>query len=222
MTQLPFKLTLPTRYGRDDFLVSSSNRAAAEAVDHWPDWPDPVLLIIGPPGSGKTHLCHIWAERAGARMIGIEDLTRDPPAMALAPGAIDGADDPACPEPQFFHLLNLVRQARVSLLITARHPPDRWGLRTPDLLSRLRLAPIVAIEPPDEALMRSVLVKLFDDRQIRVDTTLIDFLTLRLDRSLDAVRIVVEALDAAGLSRGRRITRAMASEILETLALEGE
>lgn len=222
MTQIPLGLSLPPRFGREDFLRSPSNEAAFDAVERWPDWPDRVLLLVGPPGCGKTHLSHIWAERAKARAIRPQDLDADLRDIAAVPGCLDGADTMAPAEASFFHLLNLVRQLGGSLLITARHPPDLWHVQTPDLLSRLRLAPMIGILPPDEALVRSVLVKLFDDRQIRVDATLIDYLTLRLDRSLDMARIVVEALDATGLSRGRRITRAMAAEILKTLDLDAE
>ena len=214
MTQLPLGLALPPRYGSADFLASPSNAAALAAIERWPSWPDPVLILVGPAGSGKTHLSYLWAERAGARRLGCADLVDLRPEIAAGHGILDGADDLALPEAALFHLLNLMRERRSSLLITARKPPDRWSLATPDLLSRLRLAPSVEIEAPDEALVRAVLVKLFDDRQIRVDATLIDYLALRLDRSLGAVGEVVARLDAAGLSSGRRITRALAASLL--------
>ena len=102
-------------------------------------------------------------------------------------------------------------------MITAAKAPDQWGLRTPDLLSRLRLSPAVALDAPDDALLRAVLVKLFVDRQLVVDTSVVEFLTLRIERSLARAREVVEALDQEALSRGRRITRAMAAEIVGRL-----
>jgi chromosomal replication initiation ATPase DnaA len=215
-------LALPPRYGSSDFLGSPSNAAALAAITRWPHWPDPVLIVVGPAGSGKTHLSHLWAGRAGARRLDRADLTNLLPEVAAGHGVIDGADDLALPEAEFFHLLNLIRERRSSLLITARKPPDRWSLTTPDLLSRLRLAPCVEIETPDEALVRAVLVKLFDDRQLRVDATLIDYLALRLDRSLAAVGEVVATLDAAGLSSGRRITRTLAATLLGDLHLDAE
>ena len=58
--QLPLDLPTTPRFGRDDFLAAPSNSAALAMIEQWPDWPDRALSLIGPPGSGKTHLCAIW------------------------------------------------------------------------------------------------------------------------------------------------------------------
>jgi len=211
LNQLPLPFEHAPRFGAEDFLPSGSNAAALAAVAAWPAWPDRVLLLIGPEGSGKSHMARIWADRSGATLLRPDDLAGDLRRLAGGPAVIEDADREAMPEPAMFHLLNLVREAESSLLVTARRPPDTWSLGTPDLVSRLRLAPSVALAEPDEALMRAVLVKLFADRQLAVDTTLVDYLALRLDRSLAAARAAVEALDRASLDDGRRITRKLAA-----------
>jgi len=211
LNQLPLPFEHAPRFGAEDFLPSGSNAAALAAVAAWPAWPDHVLLLIGPEGSGKSHMARIWADRSGATLLRPDDLAGDLRRLAGDPAVIEDADREAMPEPAMFHLLNLVREAESSLLVTARRPPDTWSLGTPDLVSRLRLAPSVALAEPDEALMRAVLVKLFADRQLAVDTTLVDYLALRLDRSLAAARAAVEALDRASLDDGRRITRKLAA-----------
>lgn len=215
--QMSLDLPFEPRYGEEDFLVSASNEAAYSAIEAWPGWHDPVLILSGPAGAGKSHLAAIWAERAGARRLSAPSLPlADLPALA-ASGAIliEDADTLGNAEAPLFHLLNLVREVRCSLLMTAKAAPDLWGLKTRDLLSRLRLAPLVEIGAPDEALVRAVLVKQFVDRQLVVDTSVVDYLALRIERSLDAARDIVARLDREALARGRRITRAMAGEVLK-------
>lgn len=214
MSQLPLPFDHAPRFGLDDFLPSRSNEAALAALARWPAWPDPVLVLIGPEGSGKSHMARIWADRADAALLEPEALAGDVTTLARRSGVIDDADRAGLPEAGLFHLLNLVREGSSSLLLTARTAPAAWPLATPDLLSRLRLAPTVAILAPDDELMRAVLVKLFADRQLAVDAGLVDYLAFRLDRSLDAARRAVADLDRASLDAGRRITRTLAARLL--------
>ncbi len=180
-------------------------------------------MLTGPPGSGKSHLAAIFAERSGALTVPVAAVTAAAvPDLAEADALViedadraEGRDEAA-----LFHLLNLARERSLSVVVTASRPVEAWGLATPDLRSRLRLAPGAHLAPPDEALLKVVLVKLFLDRQLVVDTSVVDALALRLDRSLARARDVVALLDREGLSRRRRITRPLA---LATLAaLEGE
>lgn len=218
--QLTLDLPIETRFGREDFLVSPSNADAFETFEGWPAWPDRVLLLLGPTGAGKSHLGAIWAARSHARILPASALAgADLSALAAeGPLLLEDVDSARGIEAELFHLLNLVRNsANGWLVLTARAWPDGWGLRTPDLLSRLRLAPAVEIAEPDDALVRAVLVKHFIDRQLVVDTTVVEYLAMRIERSLDAARQVVEALDQEALTTGRRITRPMAGEVLRAL-----
>ena len=214
--QLAFDLPLDPRFGAEDFLVSPSNERAYGLIERWPEWPDTILRLVGPPGSGKSHLAAIWATRANAWTVDAADVVggRVPHLVSQGALVIEDADRAERDEAALFHLLNLARERRCALLLTSAAPVERWELRTPDLLSRLRLAPSVALDPPDDALLRSVLVKLFVDRQLVVDTSVVDYLALRIERSLARAREVVAALDREALSRGRRITRPMAAEVV--------
>ncbi len=215
--QLILDLPLEPRYAREDFLAAPANLAALRAIDAWPDWPGRMLLIVGPPGAGKTHLGAIWAERAGAARLPGEGLAEaDLPRLAAANALlVDDADRVGGGEAALFHLVNLARESGAFLLLTATSPPDLWGVQKADLLSRLRLAPLVALGEPDEALARAVLVKLFDDRQLRVDPAVIDYVVLRIERSLAAAQAIVAALDREALARGRAVTRPMAATLLK-------
>lgn len=221
--QLTLDLPVEPRYGREDFLVSPSNMQAWSTFENWPGWPDRVLLLLGPTGAGKSHLAAIWAARTGARVLNASALPlADLPGLVRSRAIlVEDADVAAGVETEFFHLLNLVRNSTTYLVVTARQWPDSWGLATADLLSRLRLAPAVEIGEPDDALVRAVLVKLFVDRQLVVDTSVVEYLALRIERSLDAARSVVEALDREALAQGRAITRLIAAEVLRRLDGEG-
>lgn len=222
MSQLPLPFVHEPKLGAEDFVPSRSNAAALAAVAGWPAWADPVLLLIGPEGSGKSHLARIWASRVGAALLTRDDFERDLRDLASTPAVLEDADRAGFPEAKLFHLLNLVRETGSWLLITARQSPDAWGLRTPDLVSRLRLASTAELGLPDEGLMRAVLVKLFADRQLSVEANLIDYLGLHLERSLAAVQRTVADLDRAGLGKGRRISRALAAGLIAELYLDEE
>jgi chromosomal replication initiation ATPase DnaA len=214
--QLAFDLPLDPRFGREDFLVSPSNEQAYAQIESWPDWNDTVLILNGPRGSGKSHLAAIWAATAHAWTIDAFEIVPDKVPHLISNGAlaIEDFDRADRDEAALFHLINLAREKRAFVLLTCEKSPDHWGLRTADLLSRLRLAPSVSIAAPDDALLKAVLVKLFVDRQLVVDTSVVDYIALRIERSLAKADEFVTVLDKEALSRGRRVSRAMAAEIL--------
>ncbi|HYA72146.1 MAG TPA: DnaA/Hda family protein [Roseiarcus sp.] len=203
-------------YAREDFLEAPGNAEALRAILSWPDWPGRMLMLVGPSGSGKSHLGAIWARKAAARVVAAEALSHAPLVELAAANAllIEDADRVGAEEAALFHLLNLARESGAPLLLTARAQPDAWGLSTADLLSRLRLAPIVSIGAPDLDLTQAVLFKLFSDRQLMVDPSVVSYVALRIERSLDAARAIVAALDREALARGKAVTRAMAAELL--------
>ena len=214
--QLALELPVDPRHGVEDFLVGASNEAAYGLIEAWPEWPDRVLRLVGPEGSGKSHLAAIWAERAHGWTVPAAEVTSARVEHLVSAGAlvIEDADRGLADEAALFHLLNLVRGRGGWLVITGRSAPDRWGLTTPDLLSRLRLAPQAEIGSADDALLRAVLVKHLIDRQLVVDINVVEALALRMERSFAGALRVVEALDRLSLERGRRVTRAMVTELL--------
>jgi chromosomal replication initiation ATPase DnaA len=216
VSQLPLDLPTAPRFGREEFLPAASNRAALDMIERWPDWPDRVLMLIGPKGAGKSHLCAIWAARACARAISPDALPTLGELAVDAPRAIVIDDvDRASDETALFHLLNFVSETGAFLLMSAARAPRAEDVRLPDLLSRLRRAPAVEIGAPDEQLVRAVLVKLFADRQLIVEPPALAFAALRLERSLDAARAFVAALDREALAQGRPVTRALAAKVMD-------
>jgi len=215
-TQLPLVLPHAPSLGREDFMAAASNRDALKLIEAWPDWPSQAVLLTGPSGSGKTHLAHIWAARAGAEIVDAAALGADQALPFFSGRSIVVEDVPETdvPEAALFHLFNRVREHGGSLLVTSRSRAEEWQVGLQDLRSRLRLATPVALGAPEDGLLRLVLVKLFADRQLFVEKPVIDYLVARMERSLSAAVELVDTLDRAALSAGRRITRPMAAEIL--------
>ena len=214
--QLPLALGFNERFGREDFLAGPSNAAALALIERWPDWPAPAVALVGPEGSGKSHLAAIWAKAAGARAIAGHAIAPAGVPTALATGAlvIEDLHADACEDAALFHLLNLAREQGAFVLITAVSAPSGWPIHLRDLASRLRALPVVTLAPPDDALLRAVLVKLFADRQLAVDEGLIGYLTTRIERSFAAARAIVADLDREALRQKRAVNRALAAELL--------
>ncbi|MEX0408460.1 DnaA regulatory inactivator HdaA [Aquibium sp. LZ166] len=216
--QLPLDLGHHAEFSRDSLVVSPANAKAVAAIDRWPDWPSPVVILAGPTGSGKTHLGAVWAEAADAQRIPLEGLgLACQVAEAGRPVLIDGVEARGFDQTALFHLINSVRAANSFLLMTSRTFPLAWGVSLPDLESRLKAATVVEIGEPDDMLLAGVITKLFADRQLDVEAHVVSYLVSRMERSLSTAGRVVEKLDRAALEQKSRITRGLAAQVVTAM-----
>jgi chromosomal replication initiation ATPase DnaA len=220
MTEAASQLTLDLPHrpalGAEDFLVSRSNAAAADMMDRWPNWPAPAVIVVGPARAGKTHLANVWRLRSGAPRIAVSALREEDVPGAVGQGAalLEDLHAGIGAERVLFHLLNLSRVHTLSILLTSRQAPGELQIGLPDLASRLRALPVVTIAPPDDALLRAVLVKHFADRQLLVEPHVISYIALRMEQSMAAAAAVVAELDRMAMAAHRKVTRALAAEAL--------
>ncbi len=219
--QLPLIFQHPPASGRDDLLVSDRLAQAVAIVDAWPHWPAPVVILTGPQGSGKSHLAEIWRQQSAARDIMPSSGSDAALIAAQSPVLFEDADRAGFDEVELFHVINSVRQNGQSLLITSRTWPLSWPVQLPDLRSRLKAATLVEIGEPDEILLSQVIVKLFADRQLSIDDRLVDYIVQRMERSLATAQDVVERLDQLALARRCKLSRALATEVLDELTQGG-
>ena len=197
--QIPLDLGHRNAMGREDFMVAPSNQNAVAWIDSWPDWPAPVLILYGPPASGKTHLGEVWFTKSRQRLIDdIENWVGSPER-----------------EEELFHLYNMAKEDRKSFLITATTPPKDWNFVLPDLASRLKAAPSVGIEPPDDSLIAAMLIKLFHDRQLSLGEDVLNYILPRIERSYHAARDLVERADKRSLAGRKGITIPLISDIFK-------
>jgi chromosomal replication initiation ATPase DnaA len=213
--QLVLALDHAVSFAREDFLGGPSNAAALSLIESWPDWPNRIMALIGPEGSGKSHLAAIWAEVAGARVLSAKLLPETDLPSAFATGALvlEDLDPTDLDERVLFHLINMTKEQNAFVLMTARTPVGSFPVGIRDLASRLRALPSVQLSPPDDDLLRSLIVKLAADRQIAVDEALVNYLATRIERSFAAAHGAVDRLDKEALRQHRPVTRALAAEL---------
>ncbi len=212
--QLALALDHQESYAREDFLSGPCNEDALALIEGWPDWPARIIALIGPEGSGKTHLATIWAAAAGARVVSAHALGDADLRAALATGALVVEDAATTQDERaLFHLINLAREEAAFLLFTARTMPTLWPMAIPDVISRLRALPVVTLVAPDDAMLRGVMVKLATDRQLALDENVVSYLSAHIERSFAAARAAVIALDKEALRQGRPVSRALAAEM---------
>lgn len=221
--QLAFDLPYRTAMGRADFFVSAANQAAVAAIEASADWPLGKLLLVGAEGAGKSHLTHVWADLTGARVLDARDL---PAALdrvledddrALALEDADRIAGDRAGEEALFHAHNALTARKAPLLITARAPASAWGLKLPDLASRMAQTGLQQLAPPDDALLLAVMAKLAHDRRLAVSASALSFAVPRIERSFAAAAAFVEALDRAALREKRSPSRALARSVLSAL-----
>lgn len=213
--QLVLALDHAISYAREDFLEGPSNAKALALIERWPDWPGRLIALVGPEGSGKSHLAAIWAGLSGARVVMAKRLGDSDLPSALATGAlvVEDIDTPDLDERALFHLINLAREEGADVLFTARVSPPSLMVGVRDLQSRLRMMPVVELEAPDDALLRALIVKLAADRQLALDEGVVNYLANRIERSFTGVHRAVALLDEEALRRHRPVTRALAAEL---------
>ena len=218
--QIPLDLGHRTALGREDFLVAPCNQAAVGWIDRWPDWSAPALVLHGLPASGKTHLAAVWKDHTGARWIDASELSLHDAAMLTAETGhlvIDHLDPwigDRYAETTLFHLYNMMKERGTFLMITMRSAPGQIAFAIPDLSSRLRAAPTVSIDPPDDTLLAAVLVKLFADRQLHIGADVVSYVLPRMERSFAAARDIVSRADRLALGEKRGISVPLMRQVL--------
>ena len=226
--QLIFDLSRTVQIGIENFYISESNTLAVNTIRNWRDWPAKKLLLLGPAGSGKSHLANFWMKESRAIRLSLRNIRElDHVKLEQGPGLIlDDADEIKSftrkervnLEEKLFHLLNYVAQKQYYFMMTSSTNIDTWGLQLPDLISRLSTMACVKLLPPDDELLLAVLIKQFDDKQLKVSPQFLLFVIKRINRSFESIRDFVDLIDKHTLKSKRDVTIPVASKILDSFA----
>lgn len=207
-------------------VVSASNRAAAELLTRWRDWPGGAMALTGPKGSGRTHLANAWAASAEARLIDAAALTvslSNPVAAAEAFDAaggrlaIDDADK-ARDDMALVRILDLARWKGGAVLLVGEDDPAHWRCATPDLTSRFAALPAARLEEPDDALLELVLKRLCRERFMEVSDKAVAYLITHMERTFAQAHALVAELDRSVVKGARPISTVQARKALEAVS----
>jgi chromosomal replication initiation ATPase DnaA len=210
--QLRLKLKRPASHSREEFVLSPTNEQAVKAIDAWPEWPGGALALVGPKGSGKSHLALAWAHAAGAVIF---DPQTKLSSLEGRPVLVEDVDRAGMDDEALFHLFNMAGLKGGGLLLTARKLPAQWKTALPDLRSRLNALTVAQLGAPDDALLREVLEKFFRQRNIKPADDIYPYLIRRIERSVPAAEAIVRRLDKAADEQQRAISRVLAREVME-------
>jgi len=213
VSQFSLTLDLPAVFSTDNFYLSASNQAAFDAIMRWPQWEGHALYIHGPDGMGKSHLGHIWLERAHAARVPASALVECP--LETGHVLVENVQE-LVNETALFHLFNHTREQGYTMLLTANCPASDLPFSLPDLTSRLIAVPSVGLQPPDDELLAAALRKLFSDRQLKVEEDVIQYILPRIERTLASVQTLVARLDSEALASKRSLTVPFVRKILES------
>ncbi|MFS2318845.1 hypothetical protein RMQ97_12975 [Maricaulis sp. D1M11] len=213
--QLTLDLPIRDDFSPEAFVAGAANADARAALTQWRDWPRGALLLCGPAGAGKTHMAAIWARMSQADAVEASDLEAFLPDFASDRAlVVENADRVPAGE-ALFHVLNRAMEDDMpGLLLTARVLPALWTVTVPDLVSRLKALPVVDIHEPDDDLLSHLLEKQLMDRGTAIDPGVIHYLLPRIERSVEAVRELVDRLDKCALVNQTPINRTVARTVL--------
>ncbi|MBX7145724.1 MAG: hypothetical protein K1X44_00285 [Alphaproteobacteria bacterium] len=223
--QFSLKFQHKNSYLEEDFFVSDSNRIAKNLIDLWPIWPQPIVAIYGPEGSGKTHLAQIWGQKSQSYFFTYSktnleqwlQLSKSFKTFVFDDQEEVRKNDKQNFEKFFFHLLNLIKKKKKNLLICSQMPPSRWSVDLPDLQSRLETIQAVPIYPPDDFLITALLVKKFSDYQLTINKRIIDYILTHTERSFVAIHHIVQQIDEYNLASKKPLNLSLVRQIIKNL-----
>ena len=218
MDQLIFKFPFKANYFEEDFYVSANNLNAYKLIESWPKWSSRYVNIFGPSGCGKTHLANIFKKKIKSLYIKASEV-RDSslPLIKLSECLIVDDYKDNIEEKLFYSVLNQIHQSNQYIIINSLVPIKSSKVELNDLKSRFDNFIDIGIDLPTDDLIRVVLTKNFSDKQVKIESKLLEYILKNIHRSYADIFDLINKLDALSLSSGKSININLIKKVLNKL-----
>ena len=205
-------------YKKEDFYVSPSNQQAYDFINSWPRWIKRIVNIVGPSGSGKSHLASILKNKTSCLQINSNEINENIFIKYKTKEAliIENLDEKIS-EDLLFALWNIALQDNKYLMITSKKQINSYPFKLKDLTSRVKSTLSIGINLPSDDLISVIIAKNFSDKQIKVEKKHIDFIIKRIDRSYEKISQFILVLDKYSLKKGTPFSLKLIKEVLKMI-----
>ena len=197
MSQLTFKFPFKTNYFEEDFYVSTNNFSAYKLIESWPKWSSRYINIFGPSGCGKTHLANIFKKKINSFLIKASELNDNSlPLIKLKECLIVDNYKNNIKEKLFYSILNQSYQCNQYVIVNSFEPIKSFTIEINDLKSRFDNFIDVGIDLPTDDLIRVILTKNFSDKQVKIETKLLEYILKNTHRSYEDIFDLIDKVDS--------------------------
>ena len=215
MNQLTFKFPFKINYFEEDFYVSENNFSAYKLIENWPKWSGRHVNIFGPSGCGKTHLANIFKKKINSLYIKASELCDESlPLIKLKECLIIDDYKNNIEEKLFYSILNLSYQSNQYVIVNSLESIKTSVILLHDLKSRFNNFVDIGIDLPTDNLIRVILTKNFSDKQVKIESKLLEYILKNVHRSYEDIFDLIDKVDALSLSSGKSININLIKKVL--------
>ena len=216
----------------ENFILSDKNQQAFLYLSKWPNWYGHACTIHGSKGSGKSFLAKIWQHNSKAYNLNLFNSNKkdlDKLLKKYNAFIIDNFDsyfirkhilqnlennDFDNFEEELIKIFDYCQSQNKYLLIILNNNLDECNVKTSDLKSRLLAANNFMIKAPDETTIKTYLIKLFADAQLKISVDVTNYIAKNITRSFKEVDLAFNKIDLFSLEEKRNITIPLVKKVL--------
>mgnify|MGYP001165279588 FL=1 len=214
------------KFKNNDFYVSNKNELAYKMIKKWPEWPTPVVYIYGSEKCGKSLVCKLWKDLSSSIYINkrnfLEKLIPQNDLLYIKNHnwIIDDVDyiisfEDNKYEEKILNLINIIQTSgKKNLLMASRKMPRFLDSSLKDLTSRISSSTVIEMRDPDEVLLKKIIEKYLNERNIKINKESLDYLINRIERSYKSALKVAKQIDTMSLEKKTKINKFFLRSIL--------